>query len=317
MRSRPASTSLRPASPALQPPPPAPPGGRRACAAGRGRRVASLRARGRSQPLDAASLSFNETLDSTDPINNPHHYTVELTAHNTQSHSYDLYIYDVDEQLVASNTASYAQKQLEIVPPAAPSPPPTTSPTGTFRLLVRKAGDGTGTVTSVPAGFDCDATCSFQVQDYPAGAIVGLDPRPDPGSTFAGWSGDPDCSDGILLMDDNRDCTATFTRVSTATFQLTVFKGGSGTGTVTSTPAGIDCDAGCVFQPAQYAAGTVLILTAAPGAGSVFAGWDGDADCSDGLLTIIADAVCTATFRLAATGGSSARPPSRGRSACW
>src|SRR2546428_403995 len=53
---------------------------------------------------------------------------------------------------------------------------------------------------------------------------------------------------------------------------LVVVRAGSGSGTVTSTPAGITCGADC-SEP--YASGTVVALTATPAIGSVFTGWGG------------------------------------------
>src|SRR5262249_154963 len=60
---------------------------------------------------------------------------------------------------------------------------------------------------------------------------------------------------------------------------LSVTKTGAGTGTVTSLPAGISCGSTCV---AAFAEGAAVTLSATPGVNSVFAGWGGDADCSDG-----------------------------------
>jgi hypothetical protein len=42
------------------------------------------------------------------------------------------------------------------------------------------------------------------------GTVVTLTPTPDPGAAFLGWTGHPDCTDGIVTMTAARSCTATF-----------------------------------------------------------------------------------------------------------
>ena len=74
---------------------------------------------------------------------------------------------------------------------------------------------------------------------------------------------------------------------------LTVTKTAAGTGTVTSAPAGISCGTACSFS---FASGAIVTLSAAPGANSLFTGWGGDADCSDGSVTMSAARNCTANF---------------------
>src|SRR5260370_16773976 len=75
----------------------------------------------------------------------------------------------------------------------------------------------------------------------------------------------------------NAATTVTATSTPQAqTFPLTVTENGTGSGTVTSNPAGINCGATCT---ASYNSGTVVTLTAAPAGGSPFAGWRGGA-CS-------------------------------------
>ncbi len=156
-----------------------------------------------------------------------------------------------------------------------------------YTLDVMRAGTGTGTVTSLPAGIDCGADCS---QEYAFGTVVTLTANPNAGSVFTGWSGDGDCSDGIVTVDTYKSCTATF---NLQTYSLSVNKTGTGTGTVTSSPLGIDCGTDC---SQDYPYGTVVTLTTAPGAGSIFTGWSGDADCSDGIVTVDAVMTCTAVF---------------------
>jgi hypothetical protein len=68
--------------------------------------------------------------------------------------------------------------------------------------------------------------------------------------------------------------------------------GGSG-GSVSSDIPGIDCGATC---SAPFDDATEVTLTPVEDTGSVFAGWSGDADCSDGQLTMTGERACTATF---------------------
>ncbi|MDS4028665.1 MAG: hypothetical protein RKO66_01125 [Candidatus Contendobacter sp.] len=147
-------------------------------------------------------------------------------------------------------------------------------------LTVLKAGVGAGTVTSAPAGIDCGADCD---ESYPAGTVVTLSATAAPGSAFAGWSGA--CA-GIatpcaVTMDAAQTVTATFAPAYT----LKVTQTGGGDGTVTSSPAGIDCGATC---SALFPAGGVVTLTATADANSTFAGWN--KDCSGVAAT------CTVTM---------------------
>lgn len=59
---------------------------------------------------------------------------------------------------------------------------------------------------------------------------------------------------------------------ATPSFTLTVTKVGTGAGTVTSSPAGINCGPTC---SAAYSKGTVVSLAQSADPGSVFAGWSG------------------------------------------
>jgi len=75
-------------------------------------------------------------------------------------------------------------------------------------------------------------------------------------------------------------------------YTLTVSKSGTGSGTVTSNPDGIDCGSDCF---AAYIANTPVTLSAAPAPDSSFAGWSGDCD-ENGQVTMTAAKTCTATF---------------------
>lgn len=77
-------------------------------------------------------------------------------------------------------------------------------------------------------------------------------------------------------------------------FSLKVMKKGSGSGTVSSIPSGIDCGSECVES---YEPGTEVKLYAYASYDSTFSGWGGDCD-SNGLVEINSDKSCTATFSL-------------------
>lgn len=247
----------------------------------------------------------------------------------------------------------------------------TPAPTVSATLTVIKAGGGIGTVTSIPAGINCGATCMLTVTSgtvvtltaspapnntltdwggacpagsstcavtvngnqtvsatfntssanpslsftfagtgagsitcnggvcnatYPWGTSVTVSSVANVNSSFAGWdgagcSGTADCT--IVLWADTQ-LTATFNLLP-VTAQLTVNQAGSGTGIVTSAPAGINCGATC---SANYSGGTSVTLTATPSSGSTFAGWTGGGCAGIGTCvgTLNANMTVTATF---------------------
>jgi hypothetical protein len=171
-----------------------------------------------------------------------------------------------------SLTAAFSQK---------PPPPPQ----GTHRLSV--VLQGSGRVVSSPAGIDCGATCSSQ---FDTGTSVSLVATPAAGWRFSGWSGDCTGSGqcAIALAADVA-VTAIFERIR---FSLAVRRNGSGT--VRSSPAGIDCGQTCT---APFDSGTAVSLMAEPDVGSRFVGWsDGCTGSGECKLTLDTDAVVTATF---------------------
>ncbi len=134
-----------------------------------------------------------------------------------------------------------------------------------FPLTVTKVGSGV--VRSSPAGVDCGATCQAS---YVRGTSVTLAATPAAGWSFGGWSGacsgTGPCS---VTVDQARAVTATFV-ADPVVFGLSVATAGSGS--VTSSPAGISCGPVCT---ASFVDGTSVSLSAVPAAGWSFAGWSG------------------------------------------
>jgi trimeric autotransporter adhesin len=159
----------------------------------------------------------------------------------------------------------------------------------TLTVALAPGETGTGSVGSSPGGINCPGTaCSAS---FGSGDVVLLFASPFPGSIFTGWTGPCittaplECS---VTMSAAESVTATFSSPPTVT--VSIAANGLGTGTVTSTPAGINCPATCT---AAFTSGTSLTLTAAPAAGSVFKGWMGN----------FCTATATGTCSLVVTGG--------------
>lgn len=177
--------------------------------------------------------------------------------------------------------------------------------TASFALTVSRAGSGGGTVGSNPAGIACGADCS---EAYASGTVVTLGATPDAGSVFAGWSGACTGTGACTVtLSQARSVTATFNTAPPATELLGVSKAGSGGGTVSSSPAGIACGAGCTATSAAFPRGSTVTLSASADAGSSFAGWSG-ACSGTGVCSIALSETraVTAFFNASASvGGSS------------
>lgn len=94
-----------------------------------------------------------------------------------------------------------------------------------------------------------------------------------------------------------------FTVMQVSTYTLTITKAGTGNGTVTSSPAGIDCGTDC---SENYTGDTSVTLTATPDGGSTFAGWR-DPCSGTGPCTLTLDGAKTAVaiFTIPLTIGAS------------
>jgi len=132
-------------------------------------------------------------------------------------------------------------------------------------LTVAKAGNGTGTVVSSPAGISCGASC---IADFANSTLVTLTATEDAGSTFTGWSGD--CS-GIgtcnVTMSLARSVTATFTQATpTVQFSSAAFTGDESRNAVITVTRSGDLSGTASVQADTVAGGTATVGTCGSGA---------------------------------------------------
>ena len=150
-----------------------------------------------------------------------------------------------------------------------------------IQLSVKAAGAGAGVVSSSPGGINCGSSCTA---NFSSGTQVTLTASAMANSFFSGWSGA--CSGSgtcTMTLTTNESVTATFSDSPV----LTVSRSGTGQGTVTSNPSGINCGSTCSasFNPA-----TQVTLTATPGANSTFAAWAGACSGSNPTCTVTLNA---------------------------
>ena len=141
------------------------------------------------------------------------------------------------------------------------------------KVIVGKAGNGEGRVTSTPDGIDCGSKCTFSFvsNDDPANyQPVTLTGKAEPGSHFQGFGtcGDEKCTIDPVEPGKTYEIVATFVRARPTQFPLAVTV--SGSGTVTSQPAGITCGQTC---SASFPTDSTVALTATPTPGWSFSGW--------------------------------------------
>jgi len=127
---------------------------------------------------------------------------------------------------------------------------------------------GAGSVSSNPQGISCGTDCS---EDFAENTNVSLTATPNAGSTFVRWegacSGSSSCN---LVLNSDQSVSAIFEQQSTTLFSLSVTVQGSGS--VSSTPQGINCGTDC---SEDFAENTNVSLTAMPDDGFRFANWSG------------------------------------------
>lgn len=139
--------------------------------------------------------------------------------------------------------------------------------TARFNPVLSAAVTGSGRITA--SGINCGTDCT---EAYTAGSTVQLSATPDAGQVFSGWSGacSGTATSCTVTMSAPLSVRATFAPIPVSRFDLTVSV--TAGGSVSSTPAGIQCGSDC---SESYAANTSVTLTATPAAGQSFSGWGG------------------------------------------
>ncbi len=175
---------------------------------------------------------------------------------------------------------------------------------------------GTARVTVNVARAGYDGALTFSVSGLPTGVTAAFSPdvltagAASSSLTLTAATDAPVSSGALVLRTASAggDTSFVILPLTVSRPQMTVLLSGTGSGTVTSNPAGINCGGGC---STSFAYGTNITLTAAPASGSAFAGWSGGG-CSGTAtcgLTLSANATVTATFNSTAQGFSFAVAP--------
>ena len=135
---------------------------------------------------------------------------------------------------------------------------------------------GYNEATSSPGGISCgpdgDGSCDWQ---FPAGSTIALTAAPASGQALSSWTGCDQVSGNTCTVTNNR-AKQVIANFVPATYPLTVTvrtNNPQHTGTVTSTPAGINCDVGQMCT-APFGTGSTVTLTAVPNGGG-FDLWQG------------------------------------------
>jgi len=185
------------------------------------------------------------------------------------------------------------------------------SPVGS--LVVSGFGAGTGAVTSSPEGINCtisagvtSGTCSAP---FAAGIAVTLTALSNAASLFTGFSG----------ACEGTGCTATIVSGVTttvgagfsvasvpATLIVTPSPISRGRGTITSSPAGINCSladgVATGVCSVSFANGTLVTLTQLAVGTSIFQGWSGDCVGNPCAVTMSQSRVAEVTYRVPPAG---------------
>jgi len=169
----------------------------------------------------------------------------------------------------------------------------------TPRYWLRVEKSSYGSVTSDPPGINCYTYDSYCTEEFLKDQAITLNAMAETFSTFVGWSGGGCSGTGscVVSMTDDITVTAVF-----QSFTLTIQKNGTGSGSITSAPPGIDCGPDC---SELYGQGQYITLTPIPGLLSTLVGWSGGGCSGNGIcvVNLMKDITVTATFDVSPVEG--------------
>ena len=171
---------------------------------------------------------------------------------------------------------------------------------------------GTGTVTSNPAGIDCGSSC---IAAYPYGTLVNLIATPADDSVFLGWGGACAGADNLTVCYIDAEGAKTVTaKFTTSQRRLTVNLLGTGSGRVAGNVSGLSCYPNYGYCLGDFDREMPITLRATPDSDSTFTGWggkcSGDGPCH---VTMSANTILTASFKAKPSSPSKPDRPNKNR----
>jgi hypothetical protein len=242
----------------------------------------------------AAKPFVNDTDHNSGTMIGPYVWRAFMRGHNVIYMDSDIFTNTVADPIrhAMGQTWVYANRVnlLNMMPQDWDDPGPSSTgyalynaTTEPYQYLVYQwQGGSQFTVSGIPAG-----TYAVEWFNVDTGQAIARSPMTNPttfqppGSSGGGW---------VLLLTESGSTQVT----------LTVMKAGSGSGTVTSTPAGITCGSIC---SAAFAQGTSVTLTASAASGSTFTGWSGEGCSGTGTCLVSMTQARTVTATFTSTGG--------------
>ena len=182
---------------------------------------------------------------------------------------------DVNKTYRYSVTAKNALGENPTDPNDNRTPAVQATPSEGFRLTINRPGSGAGTITSSPAGINCNYEtgqgCDFV---FAQGTTVSLTVTPNSDSEFQGWDVEGCEGTGVCEITVNATTTVAVVMLRTKATLTVDTSLGTGQGRITSIPQGIDCGDTCSFSwntPIEV----FLTATADAATGSSFIEWQG------------------------------------------